>query len=99
MNLRSSKVGILKKKSCSGGRRTFESDNGTLLFIYVVSKIRNIDRTPPSDSKFKDWIFPQNEKKSVTCFSVTVYQLSVHRFRITIVSKIGSNNSGHNDCF
>jgi hypothetical protein len=31
---------------------------------------------PPSGSNVKDWILPQKEKKSVTCFSVTV--LSTH---------------------
>jgi hypothetical protein len=54
---------------------------------------------PPSGSSLSDWILPQKEKKSVTCFSVTwanePYSQSI--WKHTFLAEIGCGNSRHGE--
>ena len=82
VDLGGAEMGVLEEEGGSGCRGAFKRDDCFLFFYHTkVSqcpgngererKGKRVRGLPPSGSNVKDWILPQKEKKSVTCFSVT----------------------------
>ena len=82
VDLGGAEMGVLEEKGGPGCRGAFKCDDCFLFFYHTkvsqcpgTRKERSREtrewELPPSGSNVKDWILPQKEKKSVTCFSVT----------------------------